>query len=105
MTKIEQALGKSMYQRPHYPTSMSANARHLLRKARETHEDAITDSQAAVQAWKRGHPIKARDFSPKPWDAGWIDVTDEPMADVIALVECGQIFCTKVGERWLARST
>jgi len=85
-------------------SDLSVNARALLKQISGTTESAIEDSRKAIAAWKQGRPLKARDFSPKPWDAGWTDVTDEPMADVIALVECGQIFCTKVDKRWFARS-
>lgn len=104
MTKIEEALGKSMYQRPHYPSAMTANARDLLKRIGRATEDAIEDSRQAVRAWKQGNPVRARDFNPKPWDAGWIDVTDEPITDVVMLIESGQIFCTKVGKRWMART-
>lgn len=88
-----------------FPFEQTQNARQIALLAKHAREDLQAESDAALNAWISGNPIKMRDFTPKPWEAGYVDVTDEPLIDIVHLIETDQITVVRVGNRWMARAT
>lgn len=86
-----------------FPLEQTQNARHIVLLAKHAKEDLQAESDAALNAWMSGNPLKMREFTPKPWEAGYVDVTDEPLIDIVHLIESDQITVVRVGNRWMAR--
>lgn len=87
-----------------FPLEQTQNARNIALLAKHAQEDLRAESDASIEAWMTGNPLKLREFKPKPWEAGYIDVTDEPLIDIVHLIETEQITVIRIGNRWMARA-